>query len=564
MDVSLGATRARMLLLAGLGVLLGGVGGAAAFVVVRLVGLLSNLALLHQVGWQLPDLATYHPGPALLGVAAGGALVVALLARYAPVIKGHGIPEALEAITLRESRISPRAALAKPLSAAIAMGTGGPFGAEGPIIVTGGSVGSLVGQLIPVSAAERRILLATGAAAGMAGVFGTPVAAVLLAFELLVLERSLRALLPLLVSTSLATALHDVLLGGRPLFALRHSVAVPTHELWLFALLGVAAGLLAALLDRGLFLFEGGFARLGVPEFFHPLIGALGFAAIGFAVPGSLSVGYWAIADAVNGSFALHVALVLFVAKLFSWWIALASNTSGGTLAPMFLIGATMGEAVGIGFAHAFPDWHIQPAAFALVAMGATFGVGARALLTGAVFAVEVTGGFGLVVPILISLAVAEVVAEQLLAERIMTDRLFRRGYRVELDAQVHPLRSAVCGQVMVPLEPGQPPPRGPVVDRHAYLESASALLSGTGATVAVVIDRGVPCGTIDRRVLEQVVLAGVAERRPQPPQLAPPLLGRRRSRRPSSAEDEACSCASRTTEAACGFEAMPVAEERN
>ncbi len=187
-EVSLGTTRRRLVVLGGFGVMLGGVGGVAADLVVRLVGLISNLALLHRFGWQLPDLRHYHPTPVLLAVAVGGASVVVLLARWCPIIKGHGIPESLEAILFRDSRVLPSAAVAKPISAAVAMGTGGPFGAEGPIIVTGAAVGSLVGQLLPVSPAERRILLATGAAAGMAGVFATPVAAVVLAFELLLFE----------------------------------------------------------------------------------------------------------------------------------------------------------------------------------------------------------------------------------------------------------------------------------------------------------------------------------------------------------------------------------------
>ncbi len=540
-DVSLGETRARMLLLAGLGVVLGGVGGGAAFVVVRLVGLLSNLALLHRVGWQLPDLSHYHPGPALFAVAVGGAVVVVLLARAAPVIKGHGIPESLEAITLRRSRIPPRAALAKPLSAAIAMGTGGPFGAEGPIIVTGGSIGSLLGQLLPVSAAERRILLATGAAAGMAGVFGTPIAAILLAFELLVMERSLRSLLPLAFATSLATALHMALLGGTPLFALHHAVTVPVHDLWCFAVLGLAAGLLAAALDRGLFAVEAGFARLPVPEALHPIVGAVGFAAVGLAVPGSLSVGYWAITDAVNGRFALHVALVLFVAKLCSWWIALASNTSGGTLAPMFLVGATMGEAVGIGFTHLLPGSHLQPAAFALVAMGATFGVAARAPLTGAVFALEVTGGFGLVVPMLLCLAVAETVAEQLLTERVMTDKLFRRGYRVELDLQVDPLRTAVCGQLAQQLAPGSAlPPSAPPVDRYAFADAALQALDAAAADLAVVTDGDVTIGVVTRPRLSSLARHHLDDRVVEPATLSlrrrPPRQAR--PRRPPAAGD--------------------------
>ncbi len=452
-EVSLGTTRRRLAVLAGVGLLLGGVGGVAADVVVHLVGLISNLALLHRFGWQLPNLRHYHPTPVLLAVAVGGALVVVALARWSPIIKGHGIPESLEAILFRDSRVMPRAAVAKPISAAVAMGTGGPFGAEGPIIVTGAAVGSLIGQLVPVSPAERRILLATGAAAGMAGVFATPVAAVVLAFELLLFERSLRSLVPLVLATSVATVLHDVLIAPRPLFAVVHPLVFHVTQLPLFAVLGLAAGTLAVVLNHGLFAVEAGFRRLPVPEWAHPIVGALGFGAIGLAVPGSLSVGYWAITDAVNGRFLLGAAAVLFVGKMVSWWVGLGSNTSGGTLAPMFLVGATMGDMVGIAFAHAFPGAHIQPGAFALVGMGATFGVGARALLTGVVFAAEVTGSYGMLVPLLLTTGVAELVAELGLDDRVMTDKLRRRGYRVDFDAQTDPLRMRVAALVMRPVD---------------------------------------------------------------------------------------------------------------
>ncbi len=448
---SLGTPTGRMAVLAGLGVALGLLGGVAAFAVVRLVGLLSNLALLHRVGFDLPNLRHYHPTPVLIPIALAGALVVVALARWSPVIKGHGIPESIEAVRDRESRIAPRAALAKPVSAAIAMGTGGPFGAEGPIIVTGAAFGSLIGQLLPTSPAERRILLGVGGAAGMAGVFGTPVAGVVFAFELLVFERSLRTLLPLVLATSIADALHRVLIGAQPLFALERpsSVSVPPEQLPLFALLGVAIGLLAVLVNKGLFRVEALYRRLPIPDALHPLVGAVGFAAIGLAVPGTLSVGYWAITDAVNNRFLLEGALVLCVAKLVSWWIALGSNTSGGTLAPIFLVGATMGEAIGQLLARLLPAAHLDPGAFALVAMGASFGVGAQALLTGVIFAAEVTGGYGLLLPLLLATGVAEVVAERWLPHRIMTDKLLRRGARVELDTAVDPLRLVTAAQAV-------------------------------------------------------------------------------------------------------------------
>lgn len=523
-EVSLGLGPSRMAILAGLGVVLGFVGGVAAYIVVNLVGLISNLALLGRIGFSLPDLHHYHPGPSLIGVAVGGGVVVALLALWVPVIKGHGIPESLEAIILRESRIRPRVLVAKPISAAVAMGTGGPFGAEGPIIVTGGCVGSLAGQLITVSAAERRILLATGAAAGMSGVFATPIAAVILAFELLLFERSLRSLLPLVLACGIATEIHYVLIGGQPLFLAHHLVAASAAQLPLFALLGLAAGLLAVVLNKGLFLVEALFRRSPVPDKWHPIVGALGFALIGLAVPGSLSVGYWAISDAVNNRFLVGAAAILCVAKLFSWWIALASNTSGGTLAPIFLIGATMGEMIGVGFAHAFPGLHIQPAAFALVAMGATFGAASRALLTGGVFALEVTGAYHLVVPTLIAMGIAELVAEQFLEERIMTEKLVRRGFRVEFDTQVDPFRTAIAAQAMDPL-PDAPLQDGlPVIAATAYLDDAVAVFLATEAEQLVVAEDGRPVGVIARRTVSEALVRRLAEAVPQPPNLLRPF----------------------------------------
>ncbi|MGC8480647.1 MAG: chloride channel protein [Acidimicrobiales bacterium] len=510
-EVSLGTTRRRMPVLAGYGIVLGGVGGGAAYLVVKLVGLLSNLALLGRVSFTLPSLAHYHPGPLLIVIGVAGALAVALLALWSPVIKGHGIPESLEAILTRDSIIKARTLLAKPFSAAIAMGTGGPFGAEGPIIVTGGTIGSLLGQAFPVSPAERRILLATGAAAGMAGVFATPIAAVVLAFELLLFERSLRALVPLAFSTSIATEIHFLTLGSHPLFEVHvplidHAVVLP-----LFGLLGVLCGLLAIVIDKGLFLIEAGFRALPVPEFFHPLIGALGFTLIGLVVPGVLSVGYWAISGAVNGDLMLATAGAIFLGKLLAWWIALASNTSGGTLAPIFLIGAAMGEVLGIAMAHLFPSLGVQPAAFALVAMGATFGAAARAPLTGAIFAIEVTGAYSLVVPMLIAVGIAELVGEWGLTERIMTDKLARRGLSVNFDTEADPLRMAVVAQVMDPLpdhattvsEPTIPSTATLRVALHRFLDdpTCKALLVQEETT-----ERRALCGVLSREALMRIL----------------------------------------------------------
>src|SRR5947208_6489023 len=259
--------RASVLRLTYISGLAGGIGlvaGGAAWVLVHLIGFLTNVALFHRGGTGLPSMRELHPGAPLFVAAVAGALVVATLARWSPVIKGHGIPEAMEAILLKQSRISPRAALAKPLSAAIAIGTGGPFGAEGPIIVKGGALGSLVGQVLPVSPSERKILLASGAAAGMAATFGTPLAAVVLAIELLLFEFSTRAFIPLVVASALAGGVHSAIFGSGPLFAVPHHSYAGLDRLGLYAALGVMAGLLAVVITRGLFTMEGGFRRVPV------------------------------------------------------------------------------------------------------------------------------------------------------------------------------------------------------------------------------------------------------------------------------------------------------------
>lgn len=274
------------------------------------------------------------------------------------------------------------------------------------------------------------------------------------------------------------------------------------------------------MINKGLFAWEGLFGRSRIRETLHPVVGALAFALVGLAVPGSLSVGYWAISDAVNGRFLASAALVLSGAKLLSWWIALASNTSGGTLAPIFLIASTLGEAIGIGFSHLFPALHIQPAAFAIVAMGATFGAASRALLTGGIFALEVTGAYHLAVPILLCLGVAELVAGRLLPERIMTDKLVRRGFRVEFDTQVDPFRTAVAAQVMEPLAEGAEVPALPAVSPTSYLSDALDLFLSTDAERVLVVDSERPVGILRRAALRDALARRLAENEPQPPTL--------------------------------------------
>src|SRR3954463_2983929 len=281
---------------------IGVLGALSAWVLVKLIGLLTSIALFQRVSTTPPPMSELHPGPWLFLVAAAGGLAVSLIARWVPTIRGHGIPEAMEAVVERQSVIDAPTAIGKPASASIAIGTGGPFGAEGPIVVTGSAIGSLLGQILPVSPAERRILLACGAAAGTAGIFGTPFAAVLLPLELLLFEFSTRSLVPLFVAAAVATAIRSGLLDGGSFVP--PMTFTPPHGLDLlwYVALGLVCGLLAVAICKGLFVIEGGYRRLPIPEFWHPVIGALGFAAVGMVEPRALGVGYAVIGAELAGT----------------------------------------------------------------------------------------------------------------------------------------------------------------------------------------------------------------------------------------------------------------------
>ncbi len=430
---------------AGIGLASGGV----AFVLVHSIGLLTNLALLHRWGWDLPSLRNFSIGPSTYAVAIGGALIVSLLAKWSPVIRGHGIPEAMEAILTKQSRIAPRTAIAKPVSAAIAIGTGGPFGAEGPIIVTGGAIGSLLGQIIHVTPNERKVLLACGAAAGMAAVFGAPLAAVILAIELLLFEFSTRSFIPLVVATSVAAGVHTALFSSGPLFT------VPAHDFsglgqlpW-FGVLGLLCGLLAVVICHGLFFIEGLYRRLPVSEFWHAPIGAVLFVTVALIEPRTLGVGYDVIEDTLATRLALGTIAIIGIVKLVVWWLALASGTSGGTLAPVLMIGACFGATLGELLHRVAPGLNISTGSIALVAMAATFGASTRATFAAIVFVFELTRDYNAILPLMLATVLASLVAGWLSHDSLLTEKLTRRGLIVPRDYHMDVLQSARLADVM-------------------------------------------------------------------------------------------------------------------
>lgn len=432
-----------------LGAILGLVGGGAAWVLLHLIGLITNLALFHRWGWEAPSFSDLTLGPGLYVAAVVGAVLISLLAKWSPVIRGHGIPEAMEAILTKQSRIAPRTAIAKPISAAIAIGSGAPFGAEGPIIVTGGALGSLLGQVIKVSPSERKILLASGAAAGMAATFGAPLASVVLAIELLLFELSPRAFVPLVTASAVAGGMHGLLFGDGPLFEVPAHDYAGLHVLPAFVLLGLGCGLLAVLITSVLFRLEALYRALPVNPFWHPVIGAVLFVSIGMLAPRALGVGYDAIGDVLAGRLALATVAGLAAVKLVAWWFALASGTSGGTLAPMLLISAGFGTVAGSFLNHVLPGSDVALGAFAVVAMAATFGAATRATFTSMVFVFELTRDYDVVLPLMLATVVADLVASTLSEESIMTEKLARRGLRVGRRYAIDPFTTAHVDGIM-------------------------------------------------------------------------------------------------------------------
>ena len=385
-------TNPRVLVLAGMAILVGSFGVGSAWVLLRLIALVTNIAYHGRwsTGTGLISLDTLGYWSILIPVA--GSAIVGIMARYgSDKIRGHGIPEALEAILIGQSRIDAKVAVLKPLSSAIAIGTGGPFGAEGPIIMTGGALGSLFAQCFDMSAAERKTLLVAGAAAGMTAVFGTPIAAALLAVELLLFEWKPRSFIPVLVACMTAIVERSWVFGPGALFPHTGSMPLDSGTLLLCCALGLVCGFASGLLTGMVYAAEDAFKRLPVHWMWWPMIGGLVVGVGGVFDPDALGVGYANIAVLLHGGTGIGPVLRLMLVKAIIWAIALGSGTSGGVLAPLLIIGGCVGGL----FGHLLP--HAGPGDWALIGMAATMGGTMRAPLTAMMFAVELTGDAALI-----------------------------------------------------------------------------------------------------------------------------------------------------------------------
>ncbi|MBS1840489.1 MAG: chloride channel protein [Acidobacteria bacterium] len=425
-----------------------GIGAICAYValaLLRLIGLFTNLFYYGRWSTAMVSPAGNHLGIYAVLVPVGGALIIGLMARYGSErIRGHGIPEAIEAILINGSRVQPKVAILKPISSAISIGSGGPFGAEGPIIMTGGAVGSMIAQLFHLTSAERKTLLVAGAAGGMSATFASPVAAVLLAVELLLYEWKPRSLIPVALASAVAAVLRRYILGLGPIFPVPdHPLFIGPKALLSCIVVGILGGGLSALLTLSIYAAEDSFHKLKIHWMWWPAIGGVAIGIGGLIFPQALGVGYDMIGALLQGAVTTKIILGVLLVKWFIWAVSLGSGTSGGVLAPLLMMGGALGglEALvlpneGAGF-------------WPLISMGAILAGTMRAPLTAIVFAFELTHDPGVLLPLLIAGIMSYAFMVLTLKRSILTEKVARRGFHLSSEYAVDPLELIYVREVM-------------------------------------------------------------------------------------------------------------------
>lgn len=483
----------RVWLLSGVGLIIGVGATFLAVLLLRLIAVSTNLFYYHRFSSQSASPAESPLGYWMVLVPVIGGLFVGLMARFgSDKIRGHGIPEAVEAILIHRARVDPKIAILKPISAAIAIGSGGPFGAEGPIIMTGGAFGSLIAQWIHLTDAERTTLLVAGAAAGMSATFGTPVAAVLLAVELLLFELRPRSLVPVAMASATAAILRGYLLGPGPLFPMpatgnmdRISFAVGS------ILLGAVVGLIAAGMSRLMYAFEDLFELLPVHWMWWPALGGIGIGIGGLFFPRGLGVGYDNIAELLRGHAAITLIIGILIAKSLMWAFSLGSGTSGGVLAPLLMIGGAVGALIAY-MGNASSE---MQSFWALIGMGGMLAGSLGVPLTAILFCLEVTHCLPALVSLLLGCGTAYLVTALFMHRSILTEKLSRRGYHLTREYGIDPLEIVIVKDIMSPLSQSKVSieeigARELFVYADCTCRSAAELMATEGIDVLPVLDR--------------------------------------------------------------------------
>jgi H+/Cl- antiporter ClcA len=435
----------RLLMIAAFAIVIGISSAYVALALLTLIGFFTNLFFFQRFSTALVTPEGHPLGAWVILVPVAGALVIGVMARYGSErIRGHGIPEAIEAILINGSRIDPKVALLKPLSSAISIGSGGPFGAEGPIIMTGGAVGSLIAQFFHLTSTERKTLLVAGAAAGMSATFAAPLAAVLLAVELLLFEWKPRSLIPVALASATAAAMRRYIIGLGPLFPVPpHPVFIGPQGLLGCVLVGLLAGALSAVLTQAVYAAEDAFQHLPIHWMWWPALGGLVIGVGGWMFPQALGVGYDVIGDLLRGDVGGRVILGVLIVKSVIWSVSLGSGTSGGVLAPLLMMGGALGGV---------EAWFLPaegPGFWPLVSMGAILGGTMRSPLTGVVFALELTHDINMVLPLLVAVTIAHGFTVLVLRRSILTEKIARRGYHLSREYAVDPLEILFVREVM-------------------------------------------------------------------------------------------------------------------
>jgi len=492
-------------MISSLAIAIGFVSAFIAAALLKLIALFTNLFFSQRWSLAASSPAENHLGPWEVAVPVVGALIIGLMARYGSErIRGHGIPEAIEAILINGSRVQPKVAILKPLSSAISIGSGGPFGAEGPIIMTGGAFGSMIAQFFHLSGTERKTLLVAGAAAGMSATFAAPVAAVLLAVELLLFEWKPRSLIPVALASVTACAARRYILGLGPLFPVpAHPVFIGPQGLMGCVIAGILAGVLSALLTMAVYAAEDSFAKLPIHWMWWPALGGLTIGLGGLIFPQALGVGYETIGALLQVDVPRNLILGILLVKSVIWAVSLGSGTSGGVLAPLLMMGGALGgleamvlPAEGAGF-------------WPLVSMGAILGGTMRSPFTGVIFALELTHDINMMLPLLLAVTIAHGFTVLTLKRSILTEKVARRGFHLSREYSVDPLETLFVRDVM----------RTSIVSFAATSPAVQAM-AARGQSVYPVVDRqNLLIGVVPREAVEglpaEVTLGDIANRNP-------------------------------------------------